>query len=245
MVDLKLFLFGRIWSLLGLINSVTFSTIAAVITMNLISGGALADSTWHPLLVGFVLILASDFATYWVHRIHHETAPLWPFHAVHHSAEVLTPVTVYRKHPVYDVISTIIHGLMNGIAQGVLLALFVGSIESAAIAGVNAFVVIFNFFGANIRHSHVWLSYGRVLEHILISPAQHQIHHSSATKHWNKNYGEIFAIWDWMFRTLYIPREHEELKFGISDDPNFEQPHPTLRAALINPIKDSLKALKP
>lgn len=244
MVDIKLFVFGRFMALFGLINTITFTSLTAVLVMAALGGSSLATSALNPFLVAFLLILVSDFATYWVHRIHHETTPLWPFHSVHHSAEVLTPVTVYRKHPIYDIISSIVHGVCSGLLQGVLLALFVGKIEFTTIAGVNAFVVVFNFVGSNIRHSHVWLSYGRVLEHILISPAQHQIHHSVDKKHWNKNYGEIFAIWDWMFGTLYVPKSKEILQFGISSEPGFEQPHPTLRDALIGPIIASWKALK-
>jgi hypothetical protein len=49
-----------------------------------------------------------------------------------------------------------------------------------------------------------------------------------------------------MFGTLYIPQKHEALTFGIADaDGNLiEQPHPTLRAALINPFFESWQNLR-
>jgi hypothetical protein len=90
------------------------------------------------------------------------------------------------------------------------------------------------------------LSYGRILEHVLISPSQHQVHHSVDPKHLDKNFGEIFAIWDWIFGTLYIPTSNEELVFGIVDKNGrlIEQPHPTLRAALFQPFKESALAVR-
>ncbi|MEM9145890.1 MAG: sterol desaturase family protein, partial [Pseudomonadota bacterium] len=94
--------------------------------------------------------------------------------------------------------------------------------------------------------SHVWLSYGPVLEHVFISPAQHQIHHSRAVRHHNKNYGEIFAFWDWMFGTLYVPKRHEVLEFGLADAAGraIEQPHPTLARALFVPFVESWQAIR-
>jgi hypothetical protein len=84
------------------------------------------------------------------------------------------------------------------------------------------------------------------MEHILISPAQHQIHHSAAKKHFNKNYGSIFALWDWMFGTLYIPESYEDLTYGVADRQGNlkDQPHPTLRAAMVLPFVESWQALK-
>jgi sterol desaturase/sphingolipid hydroxylase (fatty acid hydroxylase superfamily) len=46
-----------------------------------------------------VLIVALDFVQYWLHRLFHTDA-LWPFHAIHHSAEELDWTTTYRIHPV-------------------------------------------------------------------------------------------------------------------------------------------------
>lgn len=244
LTDIKLFLFGRILTVVGVFNNIAVTVYAATVVHSWIHGNVDENSTLHPLLIGFIILLAADFGTYVTHRVHHEAKVLWPFHAVHHSAEVLTPVTVYRKHPIYDLISTLIKSLLKGLIVGLLLSLFVSKIEYLLLVGTTSFYVIFNLVGANFRHTHVWLSYGRVLEHIFISPAQHQIHHSVAKEHWNKNYGEIFAIWDWMFGTLYVPQEKEILEFGIAGMKGEAQPHKNLSQALIYPLKQSWKALK-
>jgi len=50
-------------------------------------------------LQALLALLAMDFVQYWLHRLFHGRA-LWPFHAVHHSAEELDWTTTYRIHPV-------------------------------------------------------------------------------------------------------------------------------------------------
>ena len=58
--------------------------------------------------------------------------------------------------------------------------------------------------------------------------------------------GEALAIWDWMFGTLYVTRGEEKLIFGLTDAEGkaIVQPHPTLRALLIEPFLASWRALQ-
>ena len=100
--------------------------------------------------------------------------------------------------------------------------------------GLNTIYVLYNFFGANLRHSHIWLSWGKPLSYIFISPAMHQIHHDPTRM--RKNYGEVFAIWDWLFGTLYIPTKRENFVIGLGE-PN---PHDTIWRAYYLPLKDCL-----
>jgi len=51
----------------------------------------------------FVSALVFDFAAYANHALHHFVPVLWEIHKVHHTAEVLTPITLYRNHPLYAV----------------------------------------------------------------------------------------------------------------------------------------------
>jgi sterol desaturase/sphingolipid hydroxylase (fatty acid hydroxylase superfamily) len=86
------------------------------------------------------------------------------------------------------------------------------------VLGLNAVIFVYYVMGYPLRHSHVWISYGPTLSRFFISPAQHQIHHSSAEKHWDKNMGGFFALWDWIFGTLYVPKQREELVYGLPGD---------------------------
>jgi sterol desaturase/sphingolipid hydroxylase (fatty acid hydroxylase superfamily) len=251
-VDIKLFFLGRLLKFAGLFNMMVIGTLAAVLShsmMGFLLGREMQDGawTWQQIVIcTLTFAVVGDFCIYWVHRVHHEYPVLWPFHSVHHSAEVMTPVTVYRKHPVYDLVSDAFSAALVGLASGAVLIIFSSEMSIVSIGGANVIYVVFNMLGANFRHSHIWISYGRTLEHIFISPAQHQIHHSCAVKHHDKNYGEVFAIWDWMFGTLYVPDGYEELKFGLADRDGapIPQEHNSLRDALIVPVKQSYQALR-
>lgn len=247
-LDIKLFFASRVFVALGIIGAVFFPTTVAYGLLVMLGGSELSlpPVSWtRGLIATVIIVVTSDFCKYWAHRAHHEWKFLWPFHAVHHSADVLTPLTVQRVHPIEPMIRNFLMTIVVGIAQALVLYAIVGQINIVAIGGANALYFTFNALGSNFRHSHIWISYGRVLEHILISPAQHQVHHSVAIKHHDKNYGSMFAIWDWMFGTLYIPTGHEKLTFGVSDGTGkpIDQPYPTLAAALILPFKESWEAL--
>lgn len=249
LLDIKLFFASRAVAALGVFGALFFPTTMAYALLNLLGGSKLepVQPGWaQTVLVTLIIVVSSDFCKYWAHRAHHEMKFLWPFHAVHHSADVLTPLTVQRVHPIEPLFRNVLISIVVGIVQGLCLYVFVGEINILTIGGANALYFVFNALSANFRHSHIWISYGRVIEHILISPAQHQIHHSVAIKHHDKNYGSIFALWDWMFGTLYIPTEREKLTFGVSDGTGkpIDQPYPSLIAALVLPFKESWDAIK-
>jgi len=248
--DLKLFVLGRITALVEAPLLVLAATIAGALvagTLRAATGIDNAGMAWtfgRAATLTLAFILVADFCTYWVHRWHHKNPVLWPFHAVHHSAETLSPLTLERKHPLYDLFSAIVKGTAGGALQGALFFAFVGDNAALTIGGANAIYVLFALAGAHLRHTHVWVSFGPILGRVFVSPAMHQIHHSAAPQHHDRNYGEIFALWDWGFATLYLPRARETLRFGLSDGAGgVVQPHPSLRAALVTPFVESAKAL--
>jgi sterol desaturase/sphingolipid hydroxylase (fatty acid hydroxylase superfamily) len=159
------------------------------------------------------IFLVSDFSRYWLHRFLHTIPFLWEFHKIHHSAKVLTPITFYRVHPVENFLFGLRYSLSIGLVTGVFIYFFGAMIDIYMIFGVNAFIFIFSIFGSNLRHSHVAISYGRFIEKWLISPKQHQIHHSR--KHFDKNYGGYIAIWDRIFGTLCLSNSVKVMKFGL------------------------------
>ena len=250
-VDIKIFLFNSVLAASGLFAAVTMTpamTTAVLNALLAITGASTApvDLTFGKMaLATIIMILTLDFCKYWAHRLHHETSILWPFHALHHSAEIMTPLTANRNHPMFLILRAMLYTVVVGSVQALMLFLLMGKIEILGIGTVNAGYFMFNALGSNLRHSHVWLSYGPVLEHVFISPAQHHVHHSIDPKHHNRNYGEVFAIWDLVFGTLYVLRSHEDLIYGLGDKngQRIEQPYPNLRTALLNPFTDSWRAL--
>ncbi len=159
------------------------------------------------------LFILSDFSRYWLHRLLHAVPWLWVFHQVHHSAKVLTPLTFYRVHPVESLLFGLRYSLVIGLVSGVFIYLFGAMIGVVDILGVNALVFVVSLAGSNLRHSHIDIGFGKIIEMFLISPKQHQIHHS--IQHTQVNFGGALAIWDWFFGTLVLSHQVGKLKFGI------------------------------
>jgi sterol desaturase/sphingolipid hydroxylase (fatty acid hydroxylase superfamily) len=237
LIDLQLFVITRAMASLGVLGKVTLTTAIAAFVAAQIPAPALAAQNLSPFLVAFLLWLPSDFANYWTHRLFHNWSRLWPLHAVHHSAEVMTPLTTYRQHPLGVIIALALQSAVIGVVQGVLLGNVSPETSVAMIAGANAFFVLANAALAALHHSHVWLSYGPFWERIIISPAQHQIHHSTNAAHYNKNFGNTLALWDWMFGTLYIIRGAEDVQFGLTDAADLPLRAQRLMPILVSPIQ--------
>ncbi|RPH53964.1 MAG: hypothetical protein EHM84_02800 [Lysobacterales bacterium] len=217
-----------------IVNRIVFGVlllpiIAAVSLLSAAGTKALLDRIWHEPAVQLsdgagwtavhtvASVLAMDLGLFLAHYLQHRLPVLWEFHKVHHSAQVLTPFTAYRMHPLDDVLAMSLSGLFAGIVLGTFNFLQPGNAGAATVLGLNAALFLYYAFGYNLRHSHVWLSYGPVLSRVFISPAQHQIHHSKAPRHLDKNFGFIFAFWDVWFGSLYVPRAKEQIEVGLPD----------------------------
>jgi len=179
-----------------------------------------------------VLWLVSDFSRFFVHFLLHKIPFLWKFHELHHSAEVLTPVTQYRTHPVEMFLFYLRGVFVIGIISGIFLYYYPFQFGIIGVFGVNIFRFLFLFIGSNLRHSHVPMKFPKIIEYIFISPYQHQIHHSNKQIHFDKNYGSHLAIWDWMFSSLVLSRDVEKVDFGIPEG----NVHKTLSKAYFLPF---------
>jgi len=152
------------------------------------------------LTYSMCLLLVSDLSRYALHRLMHRVPMLWRFHQVHHSAEVLTPFSLYRVHPMEQLLQAIRSIIVVGITAGIFAWLSYGKASVWTVYGVPGVVMIFSVLGANLRHSHSWIPYPRWVEGLIISPAQHQLHHAITSDEQRSNYGSILAIWDRFLR---------------------------------------------
>ena len=164
------------------------------------------------------IFLLDDFSKYWVHRWMHKWPILWALHKVHHSAEVLTPLTVYRTHPLEGIVFTVRGTFTQGISISTFIFFFGSGVDLFTVLGANILLFLFNTAGSNLRHSHIGIRYWPWLEYILISPAQHQLHHSIDISHHDKNFGAALAVWDYMFGSLHHSEEIDDLTLGIETD---------------------------
>lgn len=178
------------------------------------------------VLLGYTLLvtLLFDFSLYLGHYLQHKVGWLWEFHKVHHSAQVLHPGTAYRMHPVDDMLNAALAVLLTSGVSGIFTFWAGRPIALPQFWQVNVVVFAFYALGYNLRHSHVWLCYGPTVSKLLMSPAQHQIHHSSDPRHFDRNMGYMLSVWDWLFATLHVPQASDEadLKFGLGDGEDHE-----------------------
>lgn len=191
-----------------------------------------------------VIYLAADFMFYLQHFLHHKVPFFWRIHRAHHSAEILTPIAELRAHPVEVLISLAFVGPGGGLVAGTLL--YLGNMRKnvAAIALVAVINLIFAIMRP-FRHSHIWISYGRIGNHIFTSPCMHQIHHSVLLRHRDKNLGLTLSLWDYLFGTLYVPRCREDFLLGInSEEIGAGNPHKSLGQFLIEPVRTAMQVIR-
>ena len=172
---------------------------------------------WPPIAitVAFTIVafLFDDFMRFVVHWLMHRVPILWHFHRLHHTATTLTPFTVHRTHPVESFINSSRAVLSLGLVSGVFVWLFGHGLQVWDILGVNALGFVMTLAGSNLRHSHIPLHFG-VAESLLISPAQHQLHHS--VDHNHPNLGSFLSWWDRLCGSWMAGREARDLRFGLS-----------------------------
>jgi sterol desaturase/sphingolipid hydroxylase (fatty acid hydroxylase superfamily) len=193
--------------------------IGAVLSYNVFGLLGLSGETrvlqW-PLAIAFLvfIVLLQDFLTFFIHYMEHKIAPLWEIHKPHHAAEFLTPFTSHRVHPLQRILDHVVNTLPVSVFVGFFTWLLRLDIADTSVLGLNASLTLNTLSFYHLRHSHVRLGYGW-LERYLISPAQHQLHHSIEKEHWDKNFGWLLSIWDRMFGTIFYSSLEDKYRMGL------------------------------
>jgi len=170
---------------------------------------------WFGLLMA--LLMVADFSTFLIHYCEHKLGPLWDLHKVHHSSTWLTPLTNKRLHPFEVVLDVCGNALLIGaVSGGASYALGLPPYDSS-IMGLDIYFLA-NFFGFyHLRHSHIDMAYPAWLERWLLSPAQHQLHHSREPQHWDHNFGLCLAVWDRVAGTLLPSQPRTTYQIGLPE----------------------------
>lgn len=152
-----------------------------------------------PVTIVLCLIL-SDFVYYWSHRLSHERRWLWASHVVHHSSYHFNLSTALRS-PWTDIVS-------GSFLFWVPLALLGFPAELVLIS--RSAVVVWQFW----FHTE---SIGRLgwLEHILVTPSHHRVHHAVNGPYLDRNYGGVLIIWDRLFGTFTPESPDIAPQYGI------------------------------
>lgn len=205
-----------------LVGPLLFNSSSIAAALGNVFGMAAAPATpaSFPMLLAYTVVffIAYDFGRFAAHSLLHDIPWLWQFHKVHHSAEVLTPITSFRAHPVDLAVMAWVPALTTGIVTWVFHRYVDPGIGVITFLGTHVILWVFNLVG-NLRHWQVWLSYGPMLNRWLISPAHHQLHHSYEPRHLGCNRGFELALWDRLYGTLYVPPQApEQFRMGLGDD---------------------------
>ena len=201
-----------------------------------------AEFDFRMKLVSTVVLFFAYEIGYWLdHYLKHRVSFLWELHKLHHTADVLTPLTNFRNHPIDSIVFGYMLATFIGGASGVLAWLYGQKAEFFAVDGKNLLFILFLWSIGHLQHSQFWIPFRGLWGYLILSPAHHQIHHSDDPQHFNRNLGSVLAVWDWMFGTLEIPSEkNPRLSYGV-DEPGVN-PHSAF-GMLITPAIKSASAL--
>ena len=247
--DIKLLLFNRLL-FGGIVTQVlSKSTVGLSVYFLLmdtgwfsVTPGILLPEYMYPLIFTAILFIVDDYSRYWTHRALHRIPILWEFHKVHHSATTLTPLTIFRTHPVEAIVFSMRGALVQGTVVGAAFAVFGSNLNLFTILGANILSVLFHVVGSNLRHSHIQLRYPRGLERWLVSPAQHQLHHSVSEEHFDKNFGVAFSCWDLIHGTHHFSQARR-LTYGLTENYNVDRVNHTLSHLLFAPLTAAYRCL--
>lgn len=148
-----------------------------------------------------IAIVGGDLVVYWFHRACHAWAPLWRFHAVHHSAEHLDWLAAHREHPVDGLLTQLCVNL-PAFAVGLPLELLAG-------------FAVFRGMWAVLVHANVRLPLGP-LRVLLGAPELHHWHHARVedTRH---NFANVAPWLDVLFGTYHCPEGDEAYALGLTE----------------------------
>lgn len=152
------------------------------------------------LLLWILLLLCTDFMWYWYHRLAHEINVFWAAHIVHHQSEDFN-YTVSARITV----------LQAFIRTGFWTILPLLGFPASMITSILLVHGLYPFF----IHTRLIGKLG-ILEYILVTPSHHRVHHASNEQYLDKNYGDVFIIWDKLFGTFQKEEDDVEIKYGLT-----------------------------
>ncbi len=240
-LDLQLLVARRLLSIIGLmpvIGGAWWLAITISTQLDHVFGiPSLKPGPWLGLGYTILLFVVWDLSRFVVHFALHRVRFLWAFHQVHHSAQVLTPLTFHRTHPVESLVYSLRGVLTTGTMGGLAFWLYRGAAVEWTLLGVHSLGLVMNAFSGNLRHSHLWIRFPVAVERWLISPAQHQLHHALAPEHHDTNFGTWLACWDRLAGTLKPAPRTPVTALGLAA-PNHDPQQ--LLSVLAAPFRDAV-----
>jgi sterol desaturase/sphingolipid hydroxylase (fatty acid hydroxylase superfamily) len=171
--------------------------------------------TWAFMLIFFLL---NDFVQWFTHVLLHKYPFLWKFHKVHHSVKEMG----FAAHLRYHWMENILYKPLKTLAVMILI----GAEPEQAF-----FIHIFTVLIGHLNHANVKITWGP-LKYIFNNPVMHLYHHAYVLPKgsYGVNYGISLSLWDYIFKTNYIPEDSGTVEIGFEGDDVF--PHDFIRQNL-------------
>ncbi len=202
------------WKHTGINIFFTFTTVLInfVMAFMLLWAASLVDRSgfgiiqWIPLqgiwflLTGLMLL---DFiGAFLPHYIEHRIRFLWQFHLIHHTDQNVDTTTANRHHPGESVLRFLFT---------LIAVIFVGAPMWMVFMYQSLSVVLSQFNHSNVKMPE-WLD--NTLVWVFCTPNMHRVHHHYRQPYSDKNYGNIFSLWDRAFGT-YVKVDNSRLIYGV------------------------------
>ena len=155
------------------------------------------EPLWLAVIIAFI---SEDFAGYWFHRMNHRVNLFWNRHLIHHSSEEFNLSCALRQS-VSDNIQFFAILLIPAALLGIPPYLF------AIIGPIHLFLQFW-------YHTQLIDKMG-LLEKILVTPSHHRVHHAINPEYLDKNYSQIFIVWDKLFSTFQPEEKSIKPVYGI------------------------------
>jgi sterol desaturase/sphingolipid hydroxylase (fatty acid hydroxylase superfamily) len=164
---------------------------------------AIKIETFPKWLAILMLFLAKDFIQFNIHRLLHAFPKLWEFHKVHHSVEEMGFAAHLRFHWMESIIYKSIAYIPMAMLGFDLVDFFYADLIAISIGHFN--------------HSNIRVPLGP-FKYLFNNPQMHIWHHAKTIP--NKtgvNFGISLSIWDYLFKTNYIPHDGRDVALGFED----------------------------
>ncbi|MDA9774249.1 sterol desaturase family protein [Saprospiraceae bacterium] len=166
-------------------------------------------SQWSPVLQLLVFFIILDFVQWFTHVLLHKYSFLWKFHKVHHSVKEMG----FAAHLRYHWMENIFYKPLK--TFGVMI---IGGFEPS-----QAYIVHFITIAiGHLNHANIKITWGP-LKYLFNNPVMHLYHHAYELPEGKSgvNYGISLSLWDYIFKTNYIPEDSGTIEIGFEGDDKF------------------------
>jgi len=158
-------------------------------------------SLWIQFPIYFIV---ADFIQWSIHVMLHSNKWLWKVHQVHHSVTEMG----FAAHLRYHWVETLVY--KTGLYIVVAWAL---NFRLEQVFFLHALTILIG----HLNHTNINLDYGP-LKYIFNNPKMHIWHHAKelpSTHSKGVNFGISLSIWDYLFKTNYIPYDGRDIPLGF------------------------------